>query len=383
MSKLVYVFVLFIVSQVSYAKIVTVRDIFIDSASIDKNNKIKMMIPEGTEVVVEGTNTSSWYQVFEDDKSKGYIQPECVSLKGSNLAITKICPLRSEPNETTPSVSTLSVGKEFKKFSLKTVSEQQIAYSGNLKWINSSLLKFIPEGLSDTEIFETVPIEEVVNLKKETSVISPYIDKTMYVSTALGVFMSYDGKKWYRIKKLESRKYEISVTQDGWLLSDNLVSRDYGKSFSEFFPSYAFPYKDAFVKSIIVSPQGNNAVYLTFATKSDPGNITLFILNRIEDGWKRIYPTVDGKIPNVPVEDTITSVLNFINNKWMSTNKYSGKRKLELEDINITGTGSKRTVSLVLRTVSSKVSKDYQVVLSLDYSTGSGWKIIDEKWRFI
>ena len=383
MSKFVYIFVLCIASQVSFAKIVTVRDIFIDSASIDKNTKIKTMIPEGTEVVVEGTNTTSWYQVFEDDKSKGYIQPECVSIKGANLAITKICPLRSEPTETTPSVSTLTIGKEFKKFLLKTISEQQIVFNGNLKWINSSLLKFIPEGLSDTETFETAPIEEVVNLKKETSVISPYIDKTMYVSTALGVFMSYDGKKWYRIKKLESRKYEISVTQDGWFLADNLVSKDYGKNFSEFFPSYAFPYKDAFVKSIIVSPQGNNAVYLTFSTRSDSANITLFILNRIEDGWKRIYPTVDGKIPNVPVEDTITSVLNFINNKWMSTNKYSGKRKLELEDINITGTGSKRTVSLVLRTASSKVSKDYQVVLSLDYSTGSGWNIIDEKWRFI
>ncbi|MCX6112809.1 MAG: SH3 domain-containing protein [Proteobacteria bacterium] len=370
-------------SSVSYAKIVTVRDIFIDSASIDKNTKIKTMIPEGTEVVVEGTKTSSWYQVFEGDNSKGYVQPDCVSLKGANLAITKICPLRSEPTETIPSVSTLAFGKEFKKFSLKTVSEQQIAFNGNLKWINSSLLKFIPEGLSDAELFEPAPIEEVVNLKKENAIISQYIDKTMYVSTALGVFMSYDAKKWYRIKKLESRKYEIAITQDGWLLADNLASRDYGKSFSEFFPSYAFPYKDSYVKSIMTSPQGNNAVYLTFSTRSDSSNITLFVLNRIEDGWKRIYPTVDGKVMSVPVEDTITSILNFINNKWINTNKYSKKRKLELEDINITGNGSKRTVSLGLRTSSSKVSKDYQVVLSLDYLMDGGWKIVDEKWRFI
>ena len=304
-------------------------------------------------------------------------------MKGANLAIIKVCPLRSEPTESVPSTSTLPVGKEFRKFSLRTVSEHEVRIDGISKWLSSSLLKFVPEGMGDAEFFESVPIEEVVNLKKENSIISPYLDKTMYVSTVLGVFTSYDAKNWYRIKKLENRKYEIAVTQDGWLLADNLVSKDYSRSFSEFFPSFAFPYKDSYVKSVMVSPQGNNSVYLTFSSASDPSGITLFILNKVEDGWKKIYPTVDGKVASIPVEDTITSVLNFINNKWMSSNKYSKKRKLELEDINITGNGSTRTVSLVLRTSNSSVSKDYQVVLSLDYSMDKGWKIVDEKWRFI
>jgi hypothetical protein len=122
---------------------------------------------------------------------------------------------------------------------------------------------------------------------------------------------------------------------------------------------------------------------MTFSTSTDSSSITLFILNRMEDGWKKIYPTVDGKVTSVPVEDTMTSILNFINNKWMSANKYSKKRKLELEDINISGSGSNRTVSLVLRTSNSKVAKDYQVVLSLDYLMDKGWKVVDEKWRFI
>lgn len=383
MFKTGFLFVLIVASSVCDSKIITVRDIFIDTASIGKNTKIKTMVSEGTEVIVKGFRSSSWYQVFEKDESKGYIQPDCVSLNGANLVTTKVCPLRSEPTVLVPSLSTLPVAKEFKKFFLKTVSEHEISVNGTLQWVSSSLLKFVPETLSDQEIFELASIEEVVNLKKENAIISPYIDNGMYVSTALGVFMSYDGKKWYRLKKLETRKYEIAITQEGWLLADNFVSKDYGRSFSEFFPSYAFPYKDAYVKSIIVSPQGNNSVYLTFATRSDQGNITLFIMTKIEDGWKRIYPTVDGKITNVPVEDTITSVLNFINNKWMSTNKYSKKKKLELEDINISGNGSNRTVALVLRSSTSKVAKDYQVVLSLDYLMDSGWKIVDEKWRFI
>ncbi|MEI6093155.1 MAG: SH3 domain-containing protein [bacterium] len=365
------------------AKIITVRDIFVESASIDKNTKIKTMVPEGTDVIIKGFRTSSWYQLFDKDGVKGYIQPDCVSLIGSNLSTTKVCPLRSEPTDSVPSLSTIPLAKEFKKFSLKTVSEHEILVDGALQWVNSSLLKFIPETLSDKEIFESASIEEVINLKKENAVVSPYIDNGMYVSTALGVFMSYDGKKWYRLKKLEAKKYEIAVTQEGYLLADNFVSKDYGRSFYEFFPSYAFPYKDAYVKSIIVSPQGNNSIYLTFSTRSDQSNITLFIMSKIEDGWKRIYPTVDGKIVNVPVEDTITSVLNFINNKWMKTNKYSKNKKLELEDINISGNGSNRTVALVLRSTGFKASKDYQVVLSLDYLMDTGWKIVDEKWRFI
>jgi hypothetical protein len=365
------------------AKVVTTRDVFMDSASVDKNTKIKTLVPAGTEVVVTGTRTSTWYQLFEKNSSMGYVLPECVSLKGSNLAITKVCPLRLEPSEAVPSAVTLSPGKEFRKFSLKSVAEHEASWSGNSKWMNSSLLQFVPDALTDTELFEPAPIEEVVNLKKENALISPYLDKAMYVSTVLGVFMSYDGKSWYRIKKLESRKYETAVTQEGWLIADNLVSRDFGKSFAEFFPSYAFPYKESYVKSIIVSPQGNSSVYMTFSTKTDTSNITLFILNRVEDGWKKIYPTVDGKVTSVPVEDTMTSILNFINNKWMTSNKYSKKRKLELEDINISGAGSNRTVALVLRTSNSKVAKDYQVVLSLDYLMDKGWKVVDEKWRFI
>ncbi|MFH1224008.1 MAG: hypothetical protein V1647_06680, partial [Pseudomonadota bacterium] len=176
----------------------------------------------------------------------------------------------------------------------------------------------------------------------------------------------------------------ISVTQEGWLLCDNFVSKDFGRNFTEFFPSYAFPYKDSFVKSILVSPQGGNSIYLTFASQASQSDITLFVLADVNQGWKKVYPTVNGKVITIPVEDTMTSVLNFVNNRWLRSNKFSKKYKLDLEDIEIGGTGAARTATMLVKTVSTRnKTQDYNVIVYLNYSDNKGWAVSDEEWRLI
>lgn len=365
---------LFILPAFLNAKIVTVKDVDVATG---------VVVPASSEVLVMGERTSAWYEVFENKKSLGFLFHDCVSIQGNDLSTVKECGIRKEPLETAEIYRTVPKDKTFSKFVVYTSSLSNIMYNGKPYWISSNLLKFEHEAMN-VDRFDPVEIGTMVKLKKEKIYISPYLDKAMYVSTELGVFTSTDGKKWYRIKKLEPKKYEIAVTQEGWLIADNLVSKDFGRNFTEFFPSYAFPYKDSFVKSILVSPQGGNSIYLTFSTVSDRSNITLFVLADVNQGWKRVYPTEDGKVITVPVEDTMTSILGFVNNNWLGANKYSKKYKLNIEDIDVSGAGPSRTATILIKAVSKgKKTQDYNVVLSLDYSHSKGWVISDEKWRII
>lgn len=360
------------------AEIVTSSDILIKG---DGSNEA-VSLKAGTEAFIKDTRISMWYHL-NDKGLEGFIEPECIGTKGTDLVLLKACPVYPEASSSLKPLTTAKTGIVLKNFKIHNEVEHNVVINGKPFWLSSSVLRFVHQGLDDTELYEPVSIQEIIHLKKENPIISPYIDKTMYVSTLLGVFMSVDAKKWYRIKKLEPQKYEIALTPDGWLVADNLFSKDQGRSFGEFFPAYAFPYKDTYVKSVMVSPQGNNSIYITFATSTDPSNITLFVLGKIEDGWKRIYPTADGKVFTVPVEDTVTSILGFINNKWLRVNKNTKNKKVDLDDISVSGTGNKRTVSILLRSFEKTAVKDYQVLLSLDYTVGSGWKVREEKWRFI
>jgi hypothetical protein len=360
------------------AEIVTANDLFIKA----ETSKEPVLIKSGTEVFAKDTRVSTWYKA-DDKKLKGFLEPDCIGTKGTDIVLIKSCPLYSEASTSLAPIIMVKPGVVLKNFKLHKEVEHNVVVKGKPVWLSSSVLKFVHQDLANKDLYEPISIQEIIHLKKENPVLSPYIDKTMYVSTLMGVFMSVDAKKWYRIKKLDSKKYEITVTHEGWLIADNLFTKDQGRSFGEIFPSYAFPYRDTYVKSVMVSPQGNNSIYMTFASNTDSNNITLFVLGKMEDGWKRIYPTADGKIFTVPVEDTVTSILAYINNKWLRANKNTKNKKIELNDINVSGNGNKRTVSIMLRSFESKDTKDYQVLLSMDYSVGSGWKVKDEKWRFI
>jgi len=341
-------------------------------------------VPKSTEVIVMSTEASNWYQLFDNNKKeKGFVQADCVSILGKELLMSKTCSVKKEPYDNSAELGKAVKDGKYKFFALSKASQSSVMFNGKIYKVPSSVLKFSQDDL-DTSRLEEAAIETVVKLKKEKMFVSPYVDKTVYVSTSVGVFASFNGRKWFRLKKLEPRKYEIGVTEDGWLLADNLVSKDYGRNFSEFFPSHAYPYKDAYVKSIVVSPQGGNSIYLTFSTPIDTSEITLFVMSDVNSGWKRVYPTVDGKIVTVPAEDSMTSILSFVNNSWLQTNRYAKNYRLDLEDIEVGGEGRYRSVSMLIKAVSSvKKSRNYHVALSLDYVTEKGWVVREEKWRFI
>ena len=342
-------------------------------------------LPKAGEVLVTSTEASNWYQLFDNKKKeKGFVQADCVSIQGKELVTSKTCSIKKDPYATAAELGTATVGTKYKYFTLSKASESSVMFDGKTYKVPSDILKYSQDD-TDTSRYEEASIEQIVKLKKEKTFVSPYIDKTLYVSSQVGVFASFNGRKWFRLKKLEQKKYEIGVTEEGWLLADNLVSRDYGRNFSEFFPSHAYPYKDAYVKSIVVSPQGGNSIYLTFSTPVDSSEITLFVMSDVNSGWKRIYPTVDGKVITVPAEDSMTSILSFVNNHWLQSNRYSKKYRLDLEDIEVLGEGRSRSVSMIIKAISSikKRSRNYHVALSLDYVPEQGWVVKDEKWRFI
>jgi hypothetical protein len=356
------------------AKVSFVKDVNVGNKKIAK----------ASEVIVTSTEASNWYQLFDNNKKlKGFVKSDCVSIQDKDLLMSKTCDLKKEPYDTATILGSASEGAKYKYFTLSKASQSSVMFNGLIYKVPSEALKYSQDD-TDTSKYEEATIEQIVKLKKEKTFVSPYIDKTIYVSSSVGVFASFNGRKWFRLKKLDKKKYEIGVTEEGWLLADNMVSKDYGRSFSEFFPSHAYPYKDAYVKSIVVSPQGGNSIYLTFSTPIDPSEITLFVISDVNSGWKRIYPTVDGRVITIPAEDSMTSILSFVNNKWMQTNKYSKNYKLDLEDIEVLGQGSSRSVTMLIKTISSlKKSKNYHVALSLDYLPEQGWVVKDEKWRFI
>jgi len=369
-----FAIVLLIASTPLQAKVSFVKDVNVG----DKK------LPKAAEVIVTSTEASNWYQLFDNKKKlRGFVKSDCVSIQGKDLLMSRTCDLKKEPYDTAVGIGSAIEGTKYRYFNLSKSSQSKVMFNGQIYRVPSDVLKYSQDD-TDTSKYEEAAIEQVVKLKKEKMFVSPYIDKTIYVSTSVGVFASFNGRKWFRLKKLDRKKYEIGVTEEGWLLADNMVSKDYGRSFSEFFPSHAYPYKDAYVKSIVVSPQGGNSIYLTFSTPIDSSEITLFVMSDINSGWKRIYPTVDGRIVTIPAEDSMTSILSFVNNKWLPTNRYSRNYKLDLEDIEVVGQGRSRSVTMLIKAVSGvKKSRDYHVALSLDYVPEQGWIVKDEKWRFI
>jgi hypothetical protein len=369
-----FVIALLMVSVSLQAKVSFVKDFNVN----DKK------IPKASEVIVTSTEASNWYQLFDNNKKlKGFVRADCVSIQGKDLLMSKTCDLKKEPYETAAGIGSAIAGVKYRYFNLSKSSESNVMFNGQMYKVPSVNLKYLQDDTDEAK-YEEASIEQVVKLKKEKTFVSPYIDKTIYVSSSVGVFASFNGRHWFRLKKLDRKKYEIGVTEDGWLLADNMVSKDYGRSFSEFFPSHAYPYKDAYVKSIVVSPQGGNSIYLTFSTPIDPSEITLFVMSDVNSGWKRIYPTVDGRVVTIPAEDSMTSILSFVNNKWMSSNRYSKNYKLDLEDIEVVGQGRSRSVTMLIKAMSGiKKSRNYHVALSLDYVPEEGWVVKDEKWRFI
>ena len=338
-------------------------------------------IPAGSDIILLGTDTGVRYQLLDSKRSVGFVTQDCVSIQGEFVILGKDCPIYDTASSQL-SNNTISAGRRFKQFLLVNTSTSKIMYGGKRYEVPSDILRFVMPSTLNAESYDPVSIEAVVKLSKEKAVVSPYIDKAMYVSTQLGVFASFDAKKWYRLKKLEARKYEIAVTQDGWLVADTLVSRDFGRNFEEFFPSYALPYKDTSVKGILISPHGVNAVYLTLSSTASPSDITLYMLTSQELGWRKIYPAVDGSMVTVPVEDTFTSILKFINNKWLKAGKHPKKGKVDIEDIELGGKGAERNVSIMVTTV-DKEKKNYHVSLQLSYTISDGWKVLDEKWSLI
>jgi hypothetical protein len=370
-----FLLVLAIYTYPLYAKVSFIKDVKVG----DKK------LPKASEVIVTSTEASNWYQLFDNNKAeKGFAPSDCVSIQGKELLISKTCSLKKEPYNTAPEVGSATKGTKYKFFALSKATQSNVMFNGQVYKVPSDTLKYSQDDI-DPSRFEEASIEQMVKLKKEKTFMSPYVDKTIYVSTSIGVFASFDGRKWFRLKKLESKKYEIGVTEDGWILADNLVSKDYGRNFFEFFPSHAYPYKDAYVKSIVISPEGGNSIYLTFSTPVDSSDITLFVMSDVNNGWKRIYPTVDGRVITIPAEDSMTSILSYVNNHWMQSNRYSKTYKLDLEDIEVVGQGRSRSVSMLIKAISSikKRTRNYHVALSLDYLPEQGWVVRDEKWRFI
>ncbi|MBN1113860.1 MAG: hypothetical protein JXA66_00825 [Oligoflexia bacterium] len=369
----IFMIVMVCLQQAAMTKVVTAQDINIDGNLIKK----------GSSLDVNDYRQDNWYQLFRDKKATGFVSEQCTEIKNTVLFITRDCPVFAAVDVLNPVRSGIAGKKDsYDFFVFYSRLLTQVVINGNEHWLPVKLLKFEPDENPSAALYELAPIDIIIKLRKENVLLSRAIDKAMYVSTEQGVFVSFNGKKWFRLKKLEKRKYEINVTCRGHLLADNLISRDYGKSFTEFFPSYAFPYKDAFVKNLMVSPHGKDSVYLTFSSYSNPNDMTLFVLNRVEDGWKRIFPTIGDEIFVVPVEDTMTSVLRFVY-KWINKAGHPYKGRIDIEDISIQGERSRRTATLLLKVTNhGKVSR-FHTILKLSFSGDRGWTSLDEQWRYL
>ena len=96
--------------------------------------------------------------------------------------------------------------------------------------------------------------------------------------------------------------------------------------------------------------------------------MSLFVVNDVKSGWKRIYPTIDGKILTIPVEDTMTSILRFVNSRIHKSAKPPIKGEIEVVDISIQGESKNRVATLVTKVSSNKRMKKYLTTLTLEYN---------------
>lgn len=357
------ILVFYIIFGTIFSFIKLKENIVIDQIEIKKDSIL----------IILDNKLEEWYEIFEDKKSLGFVSSSCIDIDIKGLKLKKSCVIYSNTNK---DASINSLNNEDKYFSIylsKHIPYVYVAYQDKKFWINSNKVYIDP---SDQENLIKVPIEKIVKMNKTKIYTSVNFDKTMYFSTEQGLFISYNSKDWYYNKSLEKKKFEIAIADNGWVIIDNLYSKDYGVNFSELFPKFAYPFKDAYVKSIIASPQAKTDLYLTFSSLRDQNLMVLYVLNieKIDEGWKRVYPNIDGKLNIVKVEDSFKSIINFISSYLSKKNS-----NFEIQDININQKEFKWDTSVLIYG-----KKDKHIVnFILTYNIDKGWQIEQETWNKI
>jgi len=166
------------------AEIVTARDVFIKAdaftgitdSNSDNKTKDKVLIPAGTESYIKDTRVSTWYHL-SDKGTEGFLETDCIGTKGTSLVLLKDCPLYPEASTSLNPTSIVKSGYVFKKFKLHNEVEHNVVINGKSIWLSSSVLKFVHQNLDDRDLYEPISIQEIISLKKENPIISPYIDK--------------------------------------------------------------------------------------------------------------------------------------------------------------------------------------------------------------
>jgi len=341
-----------------------------------KTDEQEVHITKGERVKLSKTRYNEWLELFEKNKKKGFLSKDCADFNDNAIRLKKECPMYSESNNNSKIVKILAKDELYTLFNIKRVPECCITYKSKELCLDVETLKFENPLNVDSEFYQQISIDDILKIKGSDIFVSQFIDKTMYYAGNSGVYSSFNGKQWFKLKKLEPRQYAIAITDEGWLLADNLISKDFGKTFLEFFPNYAFPGSDYNVKSVIYSPGGMGTVYLTFYKKNDDSNLVVFVLNEFAKGWKKVYPIASNQVDEIPQEDTTTAVLRFVN-EWLDSKKF------ELDNIGIQSFGNKVVAALVLRESSNKKNDRFYTVLKLEFAYTGGWKLLDEKWRAI
>jgi len=338
---------------------------------LKENLKIEdIEIKKDSTLIILETKLETWYEIFDAKKSIGFASSACASVDLTGLVLKKSCILYSNPSVSSNPKSLIDEEKVYKIYLVKNIPVLYVAYKDKKFYLNYTSVYIDPEQQKN---LVKIPIENVVKMNKDKIYISSSFDKTMYFTSSQGLFMSYNGKDWYFNSTLDKKKYEIAITEKGWIIADNLYSTDYGINFSEIFPKYAFPVKDAYVKNILASPTAKSDLYLTFSSKKDSSQMILYVLNteKIEEGWKRVYPNIDGSLQIVKVDDSFTSIVNFISNYLIKQ-----KKIYEIQDVNIKENENSWDASLLL---TSKKDK-YIVNMNLVYNLSKSWQILKETW---
>lgn len=323
------------------------------------------LIPRDHDLIILNSKLISWYKLYEEKSILGYVDKKCTNISSKGIIVLENCIIFKKPNESSDVVSILKKDKTYTIYKDIEILFLNLSYKGIKFWINSSKVYIEPKDISE---LQKVDIEKIVKINDKKIYTSKNFDKTMYFSSYNGLYISYNGKDWYKNESLKEKKYEITITKQGWVIADNLYSKDFGITFSELYPEYAFPFKETYVKSVIASPQSEFDIYMTFSSYKNNDKIALFVINtkNINDGWKKIYPNKDNKLISIKVEDTFTSVLNYSNN--YISKKY---KSFEINDISIKKDNNKYYVDLLL----SNNKNELILILELAYNIETGWEI--------
>jgi uncharacterized protein YgiM (DUF1202 family) len=376
--KLLLFFILFFSFNLN-SNVYTKTDVFVDAFNLNKKNTLKALIPKNTKLSVKEIKNKRWYEVFENKKSLGYVENDCVKTSFREILFYKNCELKSEPDESFASIKTIKKGTKFTEFKIKDTNYYKVKYKNKFVWLKENKLKLIIIPEINSKELTSVAFKDFLKHKRIKTKVSPFLDKTVYVTTDKGIFLSYDSKKWFKIKRFKSKNHVLEIDKKGYLYIDNYISMDYGKTFKEIFPSYAFPYKNTFIRSLMISPQDKDSIYLTFASKEDQDNITMFVLDKDKKVWKKVYPSVDGKkYVTVPAEDSSISVLKFLNEKWIK--KINNADHLQNLSVYNSDDGKIKTRMLINN---KKEKTKHEVTMVLGYDISKGLKVIKEIWRVI